>query len=201
MKILKIIGIIVLVIVIGIIGFVMTLKGESYLERSITIKAPAEKVFMVVNDFSYNEHWSPWFQMDPDTKYDFSEITAGVGATYSWDSEHQDVGTGKQEILESIENEYVNTQMWFGEMTGKYKAAFILKSMDGGTEVTWTYEGKADAAMEKFFIDYLVDAMLGPKYEEGLENLKTYIEALPDAEPEPEMIEPDSVQVEETGMD
>ena len=43
--------------------------------------------------------------------------------------------------------------------------------------------------------------MIGLKYEEGLENLKTYIEALPDPEPEAEMIEPDSVQVEEAAMD
>lgn len=194
MKALKIIGIILLVIALGIIVFVMTLKGESHLERSITINAPTERVFMVVNDASNNKHWSPWFQIDPNTEYVFTDNTIGVGAKYTWESDHENVGSGVQEIVESRDNEYVNTTMSFGEMTGQYSAAFILKPIDGGTEVTWTYEGKADAAIEKFFVDYLVDSMLGPMYEEGLDNLKKYVEGLP--EPEPAMVESDTTQVE-----
>lgn len=197
MKALKIIGIILLVIAVGIVGFIMTLKGESKLERNITINAPAEKVFMVVNDASYNKHWSPWFQIDPNTKYVYTDKTVGVGAKYTWDSEHEQVGSGVQEIVESRENEYVNTTMSFGGMTGQYSAAFILKSTENGTDVTWTYEGKADAAIEKFFVDYLVDSMLGPMYEEGLENLKEYIEGLPNPQPVQPIIESDSTNVEE----
>lgn len=189
MKALKIIGIVLLVIVLAIAGFVMSLKGESHLERSITINAPAERVFMVVNDASNNKHWSPWFQIDPNTKYVFTDNTVGVGAKYTWESDHEKVGSGVQKIVESRENEYVNTTMAFGGMTGKYSAAFLLNPVDGGTEVTWTYEGKADAAIEKFFIDYLVDSMLGPMYEEGLENLKVYVEGLPNSEPVKEVIE------------
>ena len=196
MKALKVIGIILLVIVVGVGGFVMFLKGESHLERSIIIKAPAEKVFMVVNDFSQNNQWSPWFMIDPDTKYVFSENTVGVGAYYSWDSEHPDVRTGKQEIMESIENEYVNTQMWFGGMTGTYTAAYILKPLDNGVELTWTLESKADNAGEKFFIDYISEEAIGGVYEEGLKNLKIYVEGLPDPEPVQEEIGTDSSEVE-----
>jgi len=184
-----------LVIALGIAGFVMTLKGESHLERSITINVPAEKVFMVVNDFGKNKNWSPWFMIDPATKYVFSDNTVGVGASYSWDSEHPDVRTGKQEILESTENEYVNTQMWFGGMTGTYTAAFILKPLGDGVEITWTLESKADNAGEKFFIDYISEEAIGTAYEQGLKSLKTYIEGLPN--PEPEILELDSVQVEQ----
>lgn len=183
MKALKIIGIILLVIVLAIAGFVMSLKGESSMERSITINAPAEKIFKVVNDAASNKYWSPWFQIDPNTIYVYTDNTIGVGAKYTWESEDENVGSGVQEIIESRENEYVNTTMSFGGMTGEYSAAFILKPSDGGTEVVWTYEGKADAAMEKFFVDYLVDSMLGPMYEKGLENLKTYVEGLPNPKP------------------
>ncbi len=119
----------------------------------------------------------------------------GVGTNYTWESDNPDVMTGKQEILESRAPEYINTQMWFGEMTGFFTAAFILKPVSDGTEVTWTYEGKSEAIMEKFFSDYLMEPMLGLKYEEGLVNLKTYIEELPD--PKAEVMEPDSTFMEE----
>ncbi len=52
MKAFKIIGIIVLVLVLGVVGFIMSLNGEGYLERSIVVNAPAEKVFLVVNDLA-----------------------------------------------------------------------------------------------------------------------------------------------------
>lgn len=196
MKILKIIGIILLVIVLAVVVFVLTLKGEGHMERSITINAPVEKVFMVVSNFEYNKDWSPWYKLDPDTKYEYTENKSGVGAKYSWDSEDPNVMTGEQEIIEVKENELVNTRMAFGDMTGTYYASFILKpNEDSTTELTWTYDGKADAMGEKFFIDYLAESFLGSQYEQGLTDLKTFIEGMPD--PEPEIIEVDSTAVED----
>jgi effector-binding domain-containing protein/uncharacterized protein YndB with AHSA1/START domain len=181
MKALKIIGIIVAVIGLAVMAFIMTLKGEGHLERSITINAPVEKVFKVVNDFSYAKEWSPWFQIDPDTKYEYSANTVGVGAKYTWDSEDENVGNGEQEIIEVKENELVNTRMAFGGMTGIYYASFILnKNGNNSTELTWTYDGTADAVGEKFFIDYLAESILGGVYEEGVVSLKKYVESLPD---------------------
>ena len=196
MKALKIIGIILLVLVLGMAGFIISLSGEGNLERSITINAPAEKVFMVVNDFAYAKDWSPWFQIDPDTKYVYSENTAGLGARYTWESEDENVGTGEQEIIESKQNKLVNTRMVFGEMVGDYTAAFKLTPADGGTNVTWTLVSKASNGdmMEKFFVDYISDAVIGLTYEEGLEKLKSFIEGLPD--PEPEIMQPDSTALE-----
>lgn len=197
MKALKIIGIILIVIVLAIAGFILSLSGEGNLERSITINAPTEKVFIVVNDFAYAKDWSPWFQIDPDAKYIYSDNTAGVGANYSWESENEQVGIGRQEIIESIENELVDTRMVFGDMLGKYTAAFILEPAEGGTKVTWTLVSKASngGVMEKFFVDYISDKVIGPIYEEGLEALKTFVESLP--EPQPIPMENDSTQVEE----
>ncbi len=97
---------------------------------------------MVVNDFAYSKDWSPWLQIDRNAVYVYSENTVGKGANYTWESDNDQVGIGRQEIIESVENELVNTRMVFGDMKGTYTAAFILKTTDGGTEVTWTLVNK-----------------------------------------------------------
>ena len=196
MKALKIIGVIIAILVVLVVIFIMTLKGEGQLERTTTINAPVEKVYSVVSDFSHNKNWYPWFKIDPETQYEYSENTSGVGAEYSWNSEHPEVMTGSQIITAAMENEQVDTRMVFGDMTGEYTASFILKKIDENTtELTWTYNGKADVMMEKLFITHLAESFLGPQYESGLADLKAYIEGLPD--PEPELVESDTTMVEQ----
>ncbi len=187
MKILKVIGIIIVVIVVGIGLTGMMLSGEAQIERSTVINAPVEKVFNEVNTFNNIFEWSPWTKLDPDMKTEFSGPEYGVGAKYSWQSDDPNVGNGTQELLESRENEYVKTQMTF-DMPGEYFAEFILAPEGEGTKVTWTYQGKTSQFMMKFFM-LGIDGFLGPQYEQGLADLKTYVEALPDPEPEPEMEE------------
>jgi uncharacterized protein YndB with AHSA1/START domain len=186
MKILKIIGIIVVVIVvvIGITGAM--LSGEASMERSIVINAPAEKVFNEVNTFKNIFAWSPWTKIDPDMKTTFSGPETGVGAKYDWESDDPNVGNGSQELLESRANEYVKTQMKFA-IPGEFFAEFILTPEGEGTKVTWTYDGKTTSFMWKFLM-LGIDGQLGPAYEQGLADLKTYIEGLPD--PEPQIEEP-----------
>ena len=198
MKVLKIIGIILLVVIVIAAVWVMTWPTEAHLERSTAINAPVEKVFSVVNDFGQTKHWNPWMKIDPEAQYTYSENTVGVGAYYSWTSNHDQVGNGRQEILESTENERVVTSMAFGDMTGTYTSDFILEADGEGTKLTWTYDGKGDAMMDKFFFA-MIDTFLSEPYEQGLENLKTYIENLPDPEPEieVEVMEGDSTLVVE----
>lgn len=195
MKILKIIGIIVGLIILAGIIWMMTWPTEAHLERTATINAPVEKVFNVVNDFTHAKNWNPWMKIDPEAKYTYGEITAGTGAFYSWTSENDQVGTGRQDILESIPNERVKTKMEFGGMNGIYTADFILEADGENTKLTWTYDGKGDEMMDKFFMS-MIDSFLGSSYDQGIADLKTYIEGLPEPEME-ETIESDSTAVVE----
>ena len=195
MKILKIIGIILAVIAVAGGIWMLTWPSEAHLERTTTVGASVEKVFGVVNDFGQTKHWNPWMKIDPEAQYVYSDNTVGAGAYYSWTSDHDDVGNGRQSLLESIENKRVVTKMEFGEMTGTYTSDFVLKADGAGTTLTWTFDGKSDSMGEKFFLS-MVESFLGESYDDGLASLKTYIEDLPDAEPEQEGIESDSTAVE-----
>lgn len=198
MKILKIIGIILLVVVIGLAIWAMTWPNEAHMERTATVNAPVEKVFTIVNDFGQTKYWSPWMKIDPNAKYTYGEITVGTGASYSWTSDHDQVGNGSQEILSNEENAKVSTQMKFEGMEGTYLANFILEPDGENTKLTWTFDGKGEQMMDKMFFA-MIDTFLGGNYDQGIADLKTYIEDLPDPEPmmEEEMMESDSTMVEE----
>ncbi|WP_377517691.1 hypothetical protein [Microbulbifer taiwanensis] len=42
------------------------------LERSVTIAKPPQTVFPYVNNLRNFNSWSPWYQLDPNTKYEYS---------------------------------------------------------------------------------------------------------------------------------
>ena len=89
--------------------------------------------------------------------------------------------------------------MEFGGMEGNYIADFIMEPDGENTKLTWTFDGEGEQLQDKFFFS-MSEAFLGPQYEQGLADLKAYIEGLPDAEPEQEMMESDSTVVEEETM-
>jgi carbon monoxide dehydrogenase subunit G len=199
MKILKIIGIVVLSIAAILFIWTLTWPTEAQLERTITINAPVEKVFNVVNDFEHTKHWSPWFKIDPNAQFTYGNVTSGVGANYSWTSEDDNVGNGSQEILSISENTQVATQMKFEGMEGTYLANFNLTAAGENTQLTWTFDGKGEQFMDKMFFA-MIDTFLGGNYDQGAADLKAYIEGLPDPEPEPvveEVMESDSTMVAE----
>ncbi|MBX2956565.1 MAG: SRPBCC family protein [Cyclobacteriaceae bacterium] len=67
---------------------------------------------------------------------------------------------------------------------GQYYASYILTPVDGGTNVTWTYDGDvggtglANASIGKLF-HLFIESMLGGMYESGLTDLKAVVEAKP----------------------
>ena len=50
------------------------------------IQAPPQVVFGYINDYRKFNQWSPWFERDPEAKYEYSGPT-GVGSKMHWESE------------------------------------------------------------------------------------------------------------------
>ena len=153
------------------------LPRHVHLERSIEINAPQATVFALVNGFARFNEWSPWAGIDPATVYAYEGPSHGVGAHMSWESDHQDVGSGKQTITSSTPFERVESDLDFGPQ-GTAKAFFALEPKGESVSVTWGFD--SDLGMNPIgrWFGLLLDKFLGPSYEQGLAQLKTLAESL-----------------------
>ena len=176
MKVLKIIGIIILtLILIGAIAASFQ-PAEGHVEKSIVINAAPAVVYQELNAFKSFRSWSPWAKMDPAATYTFEGPESGVGAKMNWDG--KDVGKGSQWIEESVENQKIKCGLAFEGYDGKASATFILSPEGNGTKVVWTYDGTNEGLTGKAMW-MVMGSMLDGQYEQGLGDMKKYVESLP----------------------
>lgn len=80
-----------LVALLVIVLVVASTKPDSFrVERSVSIKAPADKIFPYINDLHQWDAWTP-YNRDPAMKKTFGGSAAGKGATYGWEG-NKEVG-------------------------------------------------------------------------------------------------------------
>jgi hypothetical protein len=173
----KKIAVVFVLIIIAFSGFVSSRPDDFRISRSITIAAPADKIFEQVNSPQKMVVWSPWSKLDPNAKMTYSEIQEGVGAAYTW-SGNNEVGEGTATIIESKPSELVKTRLDFVKpMQASNTAEFTIQQKGEQVEVTWAMYGKNNfiAKAVGIFID--CDKMVGGMFEQGLGNLKTLVEA------------------------
>lgn len=175
MRILKwILGIVVVLGLVFLAGG-MLLPREVTVARSVEIDAPPEAVFPYVNSLKAGQEWSPWLSRDPDVELAYSGPDEGVGAVMTWASDQQDVGSGRQEIVASVPEERVETDLDFGPM-GTAKATFLLEDAGGGTRVTWDLVADMGSGPVGRWMGLMMDGLVGADYEQGLSNLKALVE-------------------------
>ena len=157
------------------VGVGTLLPAKVHVEREIVINAAPDRIFPYVNNYRRFNEWSPWVERDPNAVYTFSGAEAGVGAKMSWQSDLDEVGSGSQEIVESVENEKVVTALDFGEM-GTADAAFVLKAEGGATKVTWLLDSELPSNLAARWMGLALNRLIGADYEEGLTRLKARAE-------------------------
>ena len=166
-------GLFVLVSVLVLVAYI--LPRHVIVERQITIAAPAAEVFQFLNSLERGTEWSPWLQRDPNIDLSFEGPSEGVGNTMVWTSNVDTVGIGREEIVESIQNERVATALDFGGM-GTAAAWFDLVETEGGTQVTWGLNADMGNNPIGRWMGLMMDRWVGPDYEAGLENLLEVVE-------------------------
>lgn len=171
----KKIALIVIVVVAAILLFA-TRPDTFRVERSITIDAAPEKIFMLVNDFRAWRQWSPWENIDPNLKRSYSGAASGEGAAYAWEGNNK-IGSGRMEILNATSPAQIIIQLDFIKpFAARNTAEFNFKQNGATTEVVWAMHGSNSYMHKLMGLFFSMDKMVGASFETGLMNLKAIAE-------------------------
>ena len=172
----KIIAIVTTILIAGVLVFAASLPDIFRVQRSVSIKAPPEKVFGLINDFKLWASWSPWEKKDPAMKRTFGAVAAGVGATYAWDG-NGDVGQGSMEITDSLASSRIVLRLDFVKpFEGHNTVEFTLQPRGNMTKVTWAMQGPTPYFAKIIHVFINMNNMVGGDFETGLANLKAAVE-------------------------
>jgi uncharacterized protein YndB with AHSA1/START domain len=175
MKALKVIALVLLIIIGLILAIAAALPSEYKVVRTTTINKPAECVYGVLADYGQRKQWDPWIAKEPGAKITLEGTAGAVGSKYTWEGE--EIGSGSMVIEKVVENQHIQSHLhfltpWESEATIKWD----LTPTESGIQVDWIMEGKNAYPLGRF-MGLMMDGMIGPDLVQGLENLKTYVEA------------------------
>jgi uncharacterized protein YndB with AHSA1/START domain len=172
----SLVGMAVLAVAVVVVAFM--LPRVVTVERGTVIAAPPEKVFVHVNSLRRFNAWSPWYERDPTMEQSFDGPEEGVGAKMSWRSANPDVGSGRQEIVDSVPNERVRVALDFGD-TGNGNAGYTLTPEGDGTKIVWDFRTDLGNNPVARYFGLMFDTWIGADYEKGLAKLKVLVESQP----------------------
>ena len=145
-------------------------------QRATVVRAPAEKIFPLINDFHQWGRWSPYEDKDPAMKRTYSGAASGKGAVYAWDG-NKNVGSGRMEILDaSMPAKIVIKLDFFTPFEGHNTAEFTMLPQGDATNLTWLMHGPAPFMAKIMHVFMNIDRMVGKHFEIGLANLKRLTE-------------------------
>ena len=168
---------IVLAIAIAIVLIIAASKPDTFsVQRATTVRAPAEKIFALINDFHRWGTWSPYEARDPAMKRSYSGSASGVGAVYGWDG-NNNVGAGRMEILDASAPAKIVIKLdFFRPFEGHNTAEFTMLPQGDATNVTWVMHGPASLMSKLMQVFMNLDRMIGKDFEVGLASLKQLTE-------------------------
>ena len=167
-----------LIAVVGIVAVLFlggyALSPEFKTVRSITINAPADKVYALVADPREWKRWSVWNQRDPAMAIAYSGSPSGAGAAWEWKSKSE--GDGKMTFTAAEPGKRVAYDLFFPDFGTTSNGDLLLMPEGGGTKVTWTMNGNMGSNPLLHWMALFGDKMVGPDFEAGLANLKAVAE-------------------------
>ncbi len=167
---------VVVILLVGVLAYAATRPDTLHIQRTASIKAPAEKIYPLITDFRRWESWSPYEKVDPAMKKTYSGAASGKGAVYEWDG-NSEVGQGRMEIVDTADPSRVTIKLDFMKpLEGHNVAVFALAPQGDTTNVTWTMDGPTPYICKLICVFVNMDTMIGKDLETGLANLKTIAE-------------------------
>jgi hypothetical protein len=175
-EIMAIIAVVLAIAIAVVLILAATKPNMLRVQRATSIKAPADRIFPLINDFQQWRTWSPYESKDPAMKRSYDGAESGKGAVYAWDG-NKNVGSGRMEILEASAPAKITIKLdFFKPFEGHNTAEFTMLPQGDVTNLTWTMVGPAVFMSKLMQVFINLDHMIGRDFEVGLANLKKLAE-------------------------
>jgi uncharacterized protein YndB with AHSA1/START domain len=167
---------IVALVIAAILVFAATRPNTLRVYRSLTINAPPERIFSLIDDLHNWPRWAPQDREDPTIKRTYRGAASGAGAISDWASTGS-AGKGQMAIIESVALRRVVVKVDFVKPFVAHNVNEFTLEPGTSTKVTWTMQGSNLYFMKLLGIFVSMDRMMGKHFETGLENLKRAAES------------------------
>lgn len=159
-----------------ILLFAATRPDSFRVERSVTINAPPERIYALLDDFHQFAAWSPWQNLDPAMRVSYGGSRSGKGALYEWDGNRR-VGAGRMEILETAAPSRILIRLDMRRPYARHNGTeYTLETQDDATVVTWAMYGPSSYPTKLMRLFSSMDRMVGQDVERGLAKRKALAE-------------------------
>jgi len=174
MKFLKfLIGLIVLLAVI-LFGGGLMLSPTFHIERSVVVQASPDKLYPLVASPRQWKNWSVWNRRDPAMTITYTGPEAGPGAGWAWKSASE--GDGRMEMTSAEPGKRVGYALYFPDFESASTGELRFEPEGAATRVTWTMDGDMGGNPAMRWMGLVMNKMVGPDFQAGLDNLKTLAE-------------------------
>jgi hypothetical protein len=153
------------------------MSPEFKVERSVTINAPLEKVFAMVEDLERHPEWHPWDFKDPYPRVVYGETRRGMGATYFWIGNRDNHGTLTFTHVDSHGFDIVGRLEL--STLGESRVEFRFLALDSGTQVQKTFRKHTGRNLFKRYLHPVYRAASAAQLEASLARLKLAAEGTP----------------------
>ena len=164
------------VVLVGTVLVYATTRPDTlHVQRAAIINAPPDKIAPLISDFHRWSAWSPYENIDPALKRNYSGAAGGRGAVYEWQGNMQ-AGQGRMEITEASASRVTIKLDFIKPLEGHNIATFTLVPEGPATKVSWTMDGPSPYIGKVIGVFINMDTMIGKDFETGLANLKAVAE-------------------------
>jgi hypothetical protein len=175
MKIVAIVPSLIAVAVAVVLVFAATRPDRFEVRRSASIRAPADKIFPLINDLRAFNTWNPFDKKDPSVKGNYSGPESGKGAAYAFESSQ--AGSGRLEIAEAAPPSRVTMRLVMSKpLAADNRVQFTLQPQGDATRVTWAMDGDVPFVGKIIHLFVDMDKMVGQEFAAGLADLKAQAE-------------------------
>lgn len=174
MKALKVLLIVVAALLAVLLAGGLLLSPKFNVSRTVTVNAPADRIYPLVADPHAWRQWSAWNQRDPAMAIEYSGPASGPGAVWAWKSKSQ--GDGRMTFTTAEPARRLGYELFFPDFGTTSTGEFRFEPNGGGTQVTWTMDGDMGRNPLYRWMGLFMNKMVGPDFDAGLAQLKALAE-------------------------